>query len=183
MTSFSYTLPDYRFTDARDLNALTPADYKFLAHWGADIQANDPILDTDFTEAQQKHAKSMISLQRLHMRRDFEDIQEFTVLIGSVVPKERMRKEAQLDRLRTLWCKYLEEYIYGSDIFVFVTGLSDDMDGGNTLSEEEVFSKRLEMARDALQEMLRISQPSSQLGAWNHCKIYVDDDFVLQWED
>lgn len=117
------------------------------------------------------------------MRRDFENIQEFAVLIGSVVPKERMRKEAQLDRLRTLWCKYLEEYIHGSDIFVFVTGLSDDMDGGNALSEEEVFSRRLEMARDALQEMLRISQPSSQLGAWNHRKIYIDDDFVLQWKD
>jgi hypothetical protein len=49
------------------------------------------------------------------------------------------------------------------------------------MSMEEVISERLEMARGALQEMLRMSQPSTQLCDWMARKVYIDDDFILHW--
>ncbi|KAJ2933871.1 hypothetical protein H1R20_g3241, partial [Candolleomyces eurysporus] len=181
MPSFQYTLPDYRFKDATDTSALTSADYDLLAHWGA--QPYHSIVDSDITKAHQNYSKS-ISLRRTQIKPIFEQIKEKTASMKLIADAEKRALEcAQLDDLRAQWCDYLAEHIYGSDVFVFVNGVSDDTYDEDVPSMEEVNPLRLEKARDALQEMLRISQPSSQLGDWAGRKIYIQDDFVLHWDN
>ncbi|RXW19931.1 hypothetical protein EST38_g5920 [Candolleomyces aberdarensis] len=183
MPSFKYTLPAFRFRDATDTSALTLADYDFLARWGAVVQPYRPIFDSDIAKAHQNHSKS-IFLRRTQIKPIFERIKEDTASLKLVVgANERARERAQLDDLRAQWCDYLAEYICGSDVFIFVNGVSDDTYDEGALSMEEVTPLRLEKARDALQEMLRISQPSSQLGDWAGRKIYIEDDFVLHWDN
>ncbi|KAJ2914329.1 hypothetical protein MD484_g6074, partial [Candolleomyces efflorescens] len=184
MCSFSYTLPEYRFTGARDLTALSVGDYDFLETWGAKIQPNHLAgFSIDIIQARQKHAKSMMSLQRSQMKHDFERIQRLTSPLDSVAPEELERKVTRLSTARTLWCEYLEEFLLGSDIFLFVDTMMCNMDGDDPMSSEEIAVERVNIARDALQEMLRICKPSSQLGSWSKGRdIHIDGDLILHWE-